>query len=153
MTLALALAMALASANASANATAKAKANTNLKNQKMRNFRDYDIWKGAIELSKSIYCLTQSFPASERYGLTDQIRRAVVSMGSNIAEGSSRKSEKDFCRYLEISLGSSFEVETQLIIAHEVEFVSRDVIDPIIENLHVFQRQTHNLINILDSKK
>ena len=101
----------------------------------MRNFRDYDIWKSAIELSKSIYSLTQSFPASEKFGLTNQVRRAVVSISSNIAEGASRKSEKDFCRYLEISVGSSFEVETQLIIAHEVGFVSRDVIDPIIENL------------------
>lgn len=119
----------------------------------MRNFRDYEIWKNAVDLAKSIYVLTQSFPVSEKFGLTNQIRRAVVSIGSNIAEGASRKSEKDFCRFLEISVGSAFEVETQLIIAREVGFVTNEAIAPIIESLHLFQRQTHNLINILDVKK
>ena len=124
----------------------------NLINMIMRNFRDYDIWKSAIALSVSIYSLSNLFPSSEKFGLTNQIRRAVVSIGSNIAEGASRKSEKDFCRYLEISVGSSFEVETQLIIANEVGFVERKDIEPIIESLHLFQRQTHNLINILEGR-
>lgn len=71
-----------------------------------------------------IYKTSNSFPKEEQYGLTSQIRRSAVSIPSNIAEGSGRNSDKDFHRFLEISLGSSFELETQIIIAHELEFLS-----------------------------
>jgi four helix bundle protein len=92
----------------------------------MRNFREFDIWKSAVKLAKDAYSITGVFPSSEKYGLASQIQRAAVSIASNIAEGSSRHSEIDFARSLEISLGSSFELETQMIIAKELGFVPED---------------------------
>ncbi|HBX65485.1 MAG TPA: diversity-generating retroelement protein bAvd family protein, partial [Balneolaceae bacterium] len=68
----------------------------------MRNFRKYEVWKRAIQLSKDIYTLTESFPDKEKFALSNQIQRAAVSVASNIAEGSSRNSEIEFVRYLEI---------------------------------------------------
>ena len=79
-------------------------------------YQDLEVWKKSIELVKSIYILTHNFPEDEKYGLTSQIRRAVVSIPSNIAEGSARTTTKDFSHFLAISLGSVAELETQLII-------------------------------------
>ena len=80
----------------------------------MRNFRKYEVWKRAIQLSKDIYTLTESFPDKEKFALSNQIQRAAVSVASNIAEGSSRNSEIEFVRYLEIVKGYAFEVQKQL---------------------------------------
>ncbi len=83
----------------------------------MRNFREYDIWIDTMDLVNEIYNMVDGFPSEEKYSLTSQITRSAVSIPSNIAEGASRTSEKDFARFLEISLGSCFELETQLRIA------------------------------------
>ena len=90
----------------------------------MRNFRNYDIWKNGLDIADRVYSLTDGFPKYETYGLADQLRRASVSIASNIAEGSSRISEIEFARYLEYSIGSCFEVETQLEIAKRREYIS-----------------------------
>lgn len=87
------------------------------------NFRRLNIWKESLELSKEIYAITENFPKSETYALSSQIQRAVVSIPSNIAEGTAKGSDKHFIQYLETALGSAFEVETQLIIAHEVGYI------------------------------
>ena len=84
---------------------------------------DLEIWKKSIELVKMIYKLTENFPAKEQFGLISQIRRAAVSIPSNIAEGSARASHKDAIRFADIALGSLSELETQLIIAKELDFV------------------------------
>lgn len=81
------------------------------------NFKNLNIWKLSVELTNEIYNLTDNFPKSEIFGLTSQIRRCSVSVASNIAEGSSRSSNKDFNRFLEISLGSLYELQTQIIIS------------------------------------
>jgi len=83
----------------------------------MRNFKDLKIWQKGFDIAVHAFKLTNTFPKEEKYGLSSQITRAAVSIPSNIAEGSSRNSEKDYSRYVEISLGSSFELETQLLIA------------------------------------
>lgn len=90
----------------------------------MHNFRELNIWRDALELASEIFSLTKKFPAEERYGLISQINRSAVSVPSNIAEGSSRKSNKDFYRFLEIALGSCFELETQLIIAEKCRYIT-----------------------------
>ena len=82
----------------------------------MRNFRNLDIWKQGIEIVKLIYNLSERLPSEEKFGLRSQITRAAVSIPSNIAEGASRNSEVEFNRFLEISIGSLFEIETQLVI-------------------------------------
>ncbi|MCX6231956.1 MAG: four helix bundle protein [Bacteroidetes bacterium] len=106
----------------------------------MRNFRELEIWKKSILFVKLIYQLTDFFPEKEIYGLTSQIRRAAVSIASNIAEGSSRNSEKDFVRFLEIAMGSAFEIETQLIIARDLNFMSEEKYSEIHLDLEIIQK-------------
>lgn len=88
----------------------------------MRNFKELKIWQKGFDIAVDAYKLTSSFPAAEKFGISSQITRAAVSIPSNIAEGSSRKSEKDYNRFIEIALGSAYEVETQLLIARASEF-------------------------------
>ena len=89
----------------------------------MHQFKELGIWKKSRVFCTDIYSITASFPNEEKYGLTNQLRRASVSIPSNIAEGSSRISNKDFSRFLEIAIGSAYEVETQLIIATDLGFI------------------------------
>ena len=88
----------------------------------MRNFKQLKIWQKGFEIAVNCFRLTTTFPKEEKYGITSQITRSGVSIPSNIAEGSSRASEKDYKRFVEISLGSSFELETQLLIAQAVDY-------------------------------
>ncbi|MEY3563833.1 MAG: hypothetical protein RJA23_3 [Bacteroidota bacterium] len=81
------------------------------------NFKNLKVWQKAVELAVLVYEVTKSFPTEEKFGITSQMRRSSVSTSSNIAEGSARNSSKAFCNCLDISLGESFELETQLIIA------------------------------------
>lgn len=92
----------------------------------MKNFKQLQVWQKAIAITKATYKLTEKFPTDERFGLTSQMNRAAISIASNIAEGSSRKSQKDYYRFLEIALGSVFELETQLLVAIEVSRVTQD---------------------------
>ncbi len=89
----------------------------------MHNYKELKIWKGGCSLVKKIYEVTKHFPSSEMYGLVSQMRRAAVSVPSNIAEGTGRASDKDFLRFLKMTTGSLFELETQLILAHELDFI------------------------------
>jgi len=86
----------------------------------MRNFRDLKVWTESMDIAKSVYSILNSLPEFEKFGLCSQISRAAVSIPSNIAEGCGKSSNKEFKRYLEIALGSSYELETQLILAFEV---------------------------------
>jgi four helix bundle protein len=95
----------------------------------MHNFRNLEIWRKAIALSTEVYSVTKSFPASEQFGLTSQIQRAVVSVAANIAEGSARSSNKEFVHFLEFSLGSLYELETELIVANNVGILDQSKFD------------------------
>jgi len=88
----------------------------------MRNFKELKIWQKGFEVAINCFKITSSFPSQEKFGLVSQLTRAGISIPSNIAEGSSRNSDKDYNRFIEISLGSCFEVETQLLIAKELGF-------------------------------
>jgi four helix bundle protein len=92
----------------------------------MFNFEKLDVWQKAIDFADLVYNKTRAFPAEERFGLTNQLRRAAVSISSNIAEGSSRSSKSDFARFVEIATGSVFEVVSQAFIAHRQSFLSED---------------------------
>jgi len=89
----------------------------------MFNFEKLEVWQKAIDFADLIYSDTRSFPSDERFGLTNQMRRAAVSISSNIAEGSSRSSKTDFARFIEISTGSLFEVVSQAFIANRQGFL------------------------------
>ena len=117
--------------------------------EKMRNFRNLNIWKDGIALVAEIYQMATLLPEDEKYGLKSQICRASVSVPSNIAEGSSRNSEIEYKRFLEIAMGSLFEVETQLIIIKELNLISEEKINLIIELVHKEQNMINNLITKL----
>ena len=87
-------------------------------------FEKLDVWQKAIDFADTVYRLTRSFPADERFGLTSQMRRAAVSIGSNIAEGSARRSRPDFAHFIEIAIGSLFEVVTQATVGRNQGFLS-----------------------------
>lgn len=90
----------------------------------MRNFKNYEIWIDSIELTDVIYDICEKFPKNEVYQLESQMERAVVSIPSNIAEGAGRRSEAEFAHFLDIALGSAYELETQLIIAHRRKYLT-----------------------------
>ncbi len=92
----------------------------------MNDFRKLEIWERARKLCVPIYALTAQFPKSEIYGLTSQIRRSCVSISSNIAEGSGRKGNREYAQMISIALGSAYELETQLEISFELNFISQE---------------------------
>lgn len=92
--------------------------------EKSVSYRNLEVWQKAINLAESIYQVTGGFPAKETFGLTSQLRRCAVSIASNIAEGQARQSRKEFQHFLHISLGSIAELETQLIIAQKISYLS-----------------------------
>lgn len=101
----------------------------------MNDFKDLDVWCKAVDVVTEIYRVSAEFPQSEKFGLTNQIRRASVSIPSNIAEGSARHHSKDFIHCLRIADGSAAEVETQLIIASKLGFIDEEkslIGDPVV---------------------
>ncbi|GGF11247.1 four helix bundle protein [Flavobacterium limi] len=119
-----------------------------LKNMK-HNFKNLKIWILAMEITNDIYKLTSSFPKSETYSLVSQMNRCSVSMPSNIAEGSNR-GNKHFQHYLNISLGSSFELQTQLLIACQNDYVTKEKTEKLENKIIEFQRMTSGFISKLD---
>lgn len=115
----------------------------------MRNFRKLKIWNQGIIIVKEIYKIAQNLPDDEKFGLKSQITRAAVSIPSNIAEGSSRNSEVEFKRFLEISIGSLFEVETQLIIIQELGLIRSEDLTSIFELIAEEGKMINGLINTI----
>jgi len=111
----------------------------------MHNFKELKVWKAGIQLSKSIFILTKTFPTDERFGLISQMNRAVVSIPSNIAEGCGRKSDKELHQFLNIALGSAFELETQLIIAGEFDYINDETLNTICNLVSEIQKMIYGL--------
>jgi len=116
-----------------------------------KNYRELIVWQDAIKIAKAVYLLTGKFPKQEIYALADQLRRAAVSVPSNIAEGQARKSPGDFRRFLHIALGSLAEVDTQLILAQEFGYLSKEDIDPMDMEIQNLRKKLYALINSLPS--
>lgn len=115
----------------------------------MRNFKELKIWQKGFEIAVDTYKITASFPSSEKFGISSQITRAAVSIPSNVAEGSSRKSEKDYHRFVEISLGSSFELETQILIAKAVGLNQNIGYDNLLSKINEEQKMLASFMNSL----
>jgi four helix bundle protein len=113
------------------------------------SYREQFIWKRAIQLSVDCYRLTQHFPTSELYGLTNQIRRSSVSVPSNIAEGYGRQTKKEYIQFLHIALGSLRELDTQLIIAQEVELAETSLFKPVMNEVEEMQKIMVSSLNKL----
>jgi len=111
------------------------------------DYKELIVWQKSIELVKDIYELCKFFPKEELYSLVDQIKRSVISIPSNIAEGSGRNTAKEFIQFLYISLGSACELETQLIISKEIGYVSK--IEQYLKDINEIQKMLHGLINSL----
>lgn len=92
------------------------------------NHKDLEVWKKGMDLVESVYKLTSDFPDTEKFGLTNQMRRAVVSIPSNIAEGAGRKSDKELIQFVHIALGSLAEVETQYLISMRLQYIVKNEI-------------------------
>ncbi len=118
---------------------------------KVNDYRDLKIWQKGIELAKSIYSLTQNsgFPAEEKFGIISQMRRAAVSVPSNIAEGQARNSTKDFIRFLYIGKGSLAELDTQLIIACELKYIKINEFNELTSKIDELQRMIFSLVSKL----
>ena len=119
----------------------------------MKDFKKLKVWQHGIDVVVDVYRSSQEFPKEEVYGLTSQMRRAAVSVPSNIAEGSGRNSDKDFGRFLDISLGSAFELETQLIIANKLEFLSNEKFCELVEKVQEEQKMITGLQRSLKIKE
>lgn len=113
----------------------------------IHNFRKLDIWQNSMELTKSVYKLMQEIPSEEKFGIKSQISRCSVSIPSNIAEGSGRSTNKDFSKFLSFSLGSSYELETQLILVQTLFHLD---CDKIINDCQDVQRKIFKFINSIN---
>lgn len=111
----------------------------------MRNFRTMKMWNDAVDLSVLTYKYTKQFPTDEKFGLVSQMNRAAVSISSNIAEGCSRSSDIEFKRFLEIAMGSGFELETQFILANKLLFINETELELV--EIHQIQKQLNGLIS------
>ncbi len=115
----------------------------------MHKFKELGIWQKSRLFCSKIYNETASFPSDEKFGLTNQLRRASVSIPSNIAEGSSRSSNKEFARFLEIAIGSAYEVETQLLIAVDLGFITQEKAKELCDLLEEIIKMTSKLRSTL----
>jgi four helix bundle protein len=106
-----------------------------------RNYRDLVVWQDSIKLSKTVYKVIEKFPKYEKYGLADQLRRSVVSVPSNIAEGQARKAPGDFRRFLYIALGSLAEIDTQLVFAQEFGYLHSDDTDEMFGQIQILRKK------------
>ncbi len=116
----------------------------------LRSYRDLVVWRKAIELVKQVYALTAEFPANERYGLSDQVRRAAVFVPSNIAEGQGRQLPGEFMRFLRIALGSLAELDTQLLIAVELGYLNPQAVQPTNDLILEIRKMLYTLIQRLN---
>ena len=117
-------------------------------NPTILSYKDLLVWKKAVDLATSIYELTKVFPSDERFGLTSQMRRAAVSIPSNIAEGRHRGTRKEFAHFLRISFGSGTELETQILIAKNLKYITHEAS----KNADLLLLETLKMINALLKK-
>jgi four helix bundle protein len=115
------------------------------------NFKNLNVWNKAVDLAVKVYETTALFPSEEKFGMTSQMRRSSVSIPSNIAEGTARNSSKAFANCLDISLGESFELETQTIIARRVGLLNQDSFDSINQGLDEIQKMLIGLKSNVES--
>lgn len=114
--------------------------------EQARNFRNYKVWLDAVNYSVKIYQQTDNMPWFEKKGLCDQLQRASVSIGSNIAEGSAKPSDIEFAHYLDTALGSAYEVETQLLIANKVGYIDEEKYNCLYKDIIEIEKQIVGLI-------
>ncbi len=111
----------------------------------MHNFKELKVWQEAMSLAKDTFIITKKFPSDEKFGLISQMNRAAVSIPSNIAEGAGRQSDKEFNQFLNIALGSSFELETQLLLSIDFNYISKEQTELLTEKVCKIQKMLNGL--------
>ena len=119
------------------------------RDKRARNFRNYTVWQEAVDYATKIYQLTATLPYFEKKGLCDQLQRAAVSISSNIAEGAAKPTDADFAHFLDTALGSAYEVETQLTIAHNVGDLSQEQFEMLLTAIVNIEKQISLLIKTI----
>ena len=117
----------------------------------MHNIKELKIWNKAIELTVDVYKATHVFPKEETYGLTSQIRRAAVSIPSNISEGAGRNSKNEFKHFLAIANGSSYELQTQLVISNKLNFLSNEETGSLLNKIDEIQKMNYSFQKTLNN--
>jgi len=117
------------------------------------NMKELTIWQKSIDLAVEVYEATTSFPTEEKYGLTSQIRKSAVSIPSNIAEGAGRNSNGEFVHFLGISHGSSYELQTQLIISNRLKLIGNETVEPLLQKVEEIQKMNYRLKETLSKPK
>jgi four helix bundle protein len=115
----------------------------------VKNFRDLIVWQRGIKLAKEVYQLTSKFPQQEVFGITNQLRRASVSIPSNIAEGQGRQYRKEFVQFLYVAIGSVNELDTQFVIAEEIGYLSQSEVIPVLHEMGEIRKMLFGLIHSL----
>jgi four helix bundle protein len=115
----------------------------------MHHLKGIKVWQKSIELATDIYAVTKNFPVEEKYGLVSQMRRAVVSVSSNISEGAGRNSNKDFIHFLGMANGSSYELQTQIVISRKLNYLSEDEVKSLLIKLEEIQKMTYSFMQKL----
>jgi four helix bundle protein len=119
---------------------------------KVSHFRELQVWQRGIDLVVAIYRMSSSFPKTEVYGLTSQVRRAVVSVPSNIAEGHTRESTREYLNHVSVAQASLAEMETQLELALRLEYVEAHELKPVLEECTIIGRQLYRLRDALKKR-
>ena len=118
---------------------------------KKHNFRKLKIWKKGMTIVSETYSIVKGFPKNEYYSLSNQMLRCAVSIPSNIAEGSSKSTQRHFCKYLDDSLGSAFECETQLIIAYNEKYILKDQYTDLLNSIQELQKMIRSFTKTIKS--
>ncbi len=118
----------------------------------MKSHKDLDVWKEAIELAKTVYLVTQDYPKEEMFGLVSQMRRAAVSIASNIAEGAARQGNKEFLQFLYIAIGSASELDTQIEISKTASMGDKEKLSEVQESVNRVARMIQGLIRSIKQK-
>ncbi len=116
----------------------------------MKNHKDLDVWKKSMLLAEQIYNLTKDFPTDEKYGLISQMKRAVISIPSNIAEGAARKGNKEFVQFMYIAMGSLSELKTQILLSQRLQFVNS--VDNYLDQIEKIKQMLFGLIRYISKR-
>ena len=118
----------------------------------MHKIKELKIWNRAMDLAVDVYKATEKFPNEEKFGLTSQIRRSAVSIPSNISEGAGRNSNKEFNQFIGIANGSSFELQTQIILANRLELLGNESSEVLLKEIDELQKMSYSFQKCLDVK-
>ena len=119
----------------------------------LKNYKELKVWQKSYQLCLEVYRITARFPKDEKFGLTSQIRRSVVSVPSNIAEGYGRKTTADYLRSLYIAYGSNCEMKTRIMLSGDLDYIKRDIVEAVIIKINEVVRMLKALIKSLEEKR